>query len=493
MYFLQERYPSLTRGISSRPVPQFGPPASNVNICSHIQEIRRKLKPVEIHSSNTEFSDCTRIWVAGTATKSDIRQKDIICSYEKISTIFMQKSISNFEGTHRRRLQCLLSRNLLYLYPSPWLKDMCDLQNLQTPNLQARNDLDKFYTLCIVGPVRNENVHSQLRHDDTLALEIFMSRFGLLLLSIQLQKQLELSKAEIMDEQGYNLALRRYIKEFEVEWNLPICIQKAVIACRSFPDMIEQSCLPFSLEYGIKCRLTILKEILEPLDADLRENCNDDFKKSIDLATIGEYELKREYAQTASVEAYLELHRHKKETIYPPDGTWVPMSTMEMVWRNIDLKHFFELHGITLSKKECVRIEKEYLSAVSILVTIKWEKWWRFRDLFLENKDQLFRNDQLPIRDMKLLEQYLGLQDASLFWKMQHEYVDVKLPDRSCKQLLPNQALPFLKNGHKKLGAERQGKLGAERQDGCGVYEEVIPPNCLRFPDGGLNDVSPSI
>ncbi|KAF2796627.1 kinase-like protein [Melanomma pulvis-pyrius CBS 109.77] len=450
------------------------------DICRHVQKVRNFLKPVKMYFNEAQ------IRAAGTARIPAICREDIVDSFDRIIDLIKQKPDPNlleapiFPEAHRRRLQCLLAQSLLYLYPSPWLQNMCDLENLEVQRPGVQGGLKKPYTLCTVSPTAYSKNNGSPDFDETLYLRVFMAKFGLLLLRIQFQQSLELSADEMNREEGYEMALLRYIKQLNVDLNTPLPIQRAVNACRDFPQIIEESCSPLLRDENIKCRLTILKEILNPLTTDLLDTFRSVSEESPHLIITRKLEEKWKDIQNSTEEAFSELEALKQETVHPYKGVWVPKYELQKAWENIGLEKFFELRGITLSKQECELIKTTYLSLVSTLVTIKWHEWWRFRDLFLEDKDEHFKDSQLPIRDKSILDQYLDPQDASLFWKMQHEYIHIMLPDCECKRLLPNSNLPYLKS--------KQRRLGGDVNDGCGVYNETIPPLSLKFTKGGYND-----
>jgi len=445
-------------------------------------------EPVKFYFNEREFR------VAGTTKLSEVSTEHNALSFDNIVELFAPNSVSNntapsdlrkssgFSEAHRRRLQCLLAQSLMYLYYSPWLTNIGDMNNLSVPSPGIQGNLEKPYTLCTVKPTRKGRADMNLEADETSELRTFMAKFGLTLLRIQFQKNLELTdEEESLEDMGYEVALRRYIKQLNVELDSPFSIQEAVHACCDFPRIIEETCSPLLSDDKIKCRLAIFKKILDPLATDLLDNYNSIGLGSPHLLTTRTLGYTIGDIRISLTNAISEINSHKKETVHPVGGSFIPKHELRSAWDKISVQKFFQIRGIHLEHGDCDTIKSEYLTLLSTLSVIKWNEWWRFCDLFLDDDNGLFKDDKFPIRDEHILERFFNSHDASLFWKMQHEYVHAMLPSRDCDRLFANQSLPYLKS--------KQKKLGCHREDECGVYHEVIPPFCFELGDGYTNAV----
>jgi hypothetical protein len=210
------------------------------------------------------------MWKGRTVSGRRREKQDLAWSYKTLGDL-IQADYRSSDGPRcggklqerdRRRLQCLLSQSIFYLYQSPWLPKPWDLDDIIFTQEQSSYNIKRPYAPC---PLRQSPSAAQDPLEESLIeseVPLFMAKFGLLLLQIELGEELQLSEKEKLDEFGAETALDRHLDTRSGDIKDPV--KRILYACLDFTEHVEQTDNP-SLTDDLKSRLVILSEILTPL------------------------------------------------------------------------------------------------------------------------------------------------------------------------------------------------------------------------------------
>jgi hypothetical protein len=206
------------------------------------------------------------MWKGRTVSGRRREKQDLAWSYKTLGDLIQAgdgpRCGGKLQERDRRRLQCLLSQSIFYLYQSPWLPKPWDLDDIIFAQEQSSYNIKRPYTPC---PLRQSPSAAQDPLEESLIeseVPLFMAKFGLLLLQIELGEELQLSKKEKLDEFGAETALDRHLDTRSGDIKDPV--KRVLYACLDFTEHVEQTDNP-SLTDDLKSRLVILNEILTPL------------------------------------------------------------------------------------------------------------------------------------------------------------------------------------------------------------------------------------
>ncbi|KAH8747718.1 hypothetical protein F5883DRAFT_436939 [Diaporthe sp. PMI_573] len=160
-----------------------------------------------------------------------------------------------------RRLQYLLCQSLFYLYKSPWLRDMWDLDNIKIARGNRGYNFNKAYYPYPLGrnPPATLPPNSVEDLQDDTEIETITSKLGLLLLQIEFQRKFPLDAANPDPALTLDQQFKRYQK------NLDDSLKGVIEACLNFRCRVDDMCHPKLLSKDLKFRMIVYTDILEPL------------------------------------------------------------------------------------------------------------------------------------------------------------------------------------------------------------------------------------
>jgi serine/threonine protein kinase len=209
------------------------------------------------------FYNEEKLWPLRNAGQARLDREDILTSFATLAESVQSRSETGQKGFRRgerRGLQCLLALSLLYLYRNAWLGDIWDLDGIKFPSLKSRSQFEIPHAFSRLSSANQDAGDLDTEDFDS---SVFMARFGLLLLEIECQQQLELSAEEKAEEYGVEIALDRYIKEYQEDIEKPLLeVLRVCLDFNGFVDQLEDPSIP---EDDLKHRLVIFQHILKPI------------------------------------------------------------------------------------------------------------------------------------------------------------------------------------------------------------------------------------
>ncbi|KAF1962110.1 kinase-like protein [Byssothecium circinans] len=262
----------IIRGVAKTSHSASGAPrvTSNLDLCGCVKEALSRRFRLKVSY------DGSAMWETTTGTDR-IDKKDILSSLVRLSH-FLQEGYTTSTSAddryirrgERRRLQCLLTMGMLYLYRSNWFKTIWDAEYIEFNRTALPTQFSKPYAFGSLASDGSTEGNSDSSSCDEEDMGTFMAKFGLLLLQIECRQRLRLNEEELDDECGIEMALDRYLKERAGEVEDPIA--NVLWNCLGFIKLVEQVEHPSITSEDMKERLVIMEEIFLPLKENLEIN-----------------------------------------------------------------------------------------------------------------------------------------------------------------------------------------------------------------------------
>lgn len=177
-------------------------------------------------------------------------------------------------------VQYLLSESVLHLYNSPWLLDIWQPDHIEFPkDGKLLNFRRPYYPSSLQVDTSQESIPEKVDVSDPYDhAEMFMAKFGLLILQLQLQQVFPLEVEDQSDDIWPLIALGRYYDDFK-ESIEPI--KEVVDACLDFRRHLFEELDAQEESDAFKFRMVFYKLILMPLRVILQLNFPDVAKEIV--------------------------------------------------------------------------------------------------------------------------------------------------------------------------------------------------------------------
>ncbi len=166
-------------------------------------------------------------------------------------------------------------------------------------------------------------------------------------------------------------------------------------------------------------------------------------------------------------------------------GRFVSEHSLSKIWSRTVMARFLELLGYGNSP-DLVSLAMEFLvKTISILVSIRWDEWGKFGELFFEYRAAV-RHDRkdthLPYTSEVLQDsEFLGKRWGILFFREQSVYLPLVINQGSNPIFPRNRPLPFILSKTEPIA---QGGYGSVTREVIAAYQYVSKPSFPfdRFP-----------
>jgi len=130
------------------------------------------------------------------------------------------------------------------------------------------------------------------------------------------------------------------------------------------------------------------------------------------------------------------------------DSRYITKHCVKTIWNDLRLKEFCRIVDIEEHEEESVKhIKNELLQTLSILVSIRWNEWHRFRNIFLglqydKRKDKNIKNYR---REDLAAKDFLRTRDsAGAFFRIRDAFIPIPIKQGMVKVYKKGRRLPFV-------------------------------------------------